>query len=123
MITRPGWKKESRAAWPGLRDSERLLNDALKLQSRTREKLHRPPGLGGVKDCEKGQSSLNIGVLSSLLGLRFVVFLGVGVFRVLCQQRLHGSEVSLIIKQYSDGRDIAWTSFVRLSREKSINQK
>lgn len=46
-----------------------------------------------------------------------------GILKVLFQQRLHGSEVSLIIKQYSDGRDIAWTSFIRLSREKSINQK
>lgn len=72
MITRPGWKKDSRAAWPGLRASERLLNDTLKLQSRAREKPHRPPGLGGVKDCEKEQSSLNTDVISdSLLGLCF----------------------------------------------------
>lgn len=68
-------------------------------------------------------ATVYIGVLSGLLGLCFVVFLGVGVFRVLCHQRLHGSEVSFIIKQCSDGRGVAWTSFMRLSREKSINQK
>ena len=58
--------------WPGLRASESLLNDTLKLQSKAREKPHRPPGLGGVKDCEKEQSSLNTDVISdSLLGLCF----------------------------------------------------